>query len=205
MKPTFKWLLILLALLIIFFLLIPVGIYNSALYLIVIVGAIAITFTGLKLISAATAGKRPTPEQYQAMSESEQAEYQSKTKNQGCTIIIIILAIFFGSAFLMILRETLMESSELNDYGSVTMAKIVDGNSISSRKFDFSNLVLAFKQKNGDSAFYKHSISAKEFKGYFKNEQIPIVYSTRNPRILRILYTPEELDEYTRKEKAHEN
>jgi hypothetical protein len=134
------------------------------------------------------------------LSEEERKAAIANTYNpSGCVILPVIMVIFFGAASLLIWREIDMEKTELEIYGKFTEATVKNGSSFSSRKFDFSNLVLGFKTAAGDSVFTKYSVSAKQFENYYKDEKLPIIYSSRYPSILKLATSPEEIEKYEKR------
>jgi hypothetical protein len=198
MNQTTKWGIITAVTIIFFTYLIPVNIFASALYLIVIAGAVAITFVSVKLlVSIFLKDLTKAVKNEDDLPEDERREAIAKAYNpSGCVILPVILVLFWGAVALLIWREIQMEKNEIHNYGQLTKADIVGGSSFSSRKYDFSKIVLGFKKIDGDSAFVNHSITANQFKEYYKGEPIVIIYSTRYPSILEVVNTQAELDEY---------
>lgn len=168
------------------------------LYLIVFVGAVAITIGLVKILSDfALKDLRAAACNTELSDEERQAAIAKAYNPSGCVFMPVIMVIFFTTAMLLIWRETYLEKKELEVYGKYAEATVKGGSSISSRKFDFSNIVLGFKTIAGDSIFTKYSVSAQTFEHYYKNETLPIVYSSRYPTILKVLTTQEEIDKYT--------
>ncbi|WP_114941709.1 hypothetical protein [Mucilaginibacter endophyticus] len=198
MNETTKWGIITAITLLFFTCLIPVNIFASAIYLIVIVGAVAITFVSVKLlVSIFLKDLTKAAKNDEGLDEGARREAMAKAYNpSGCVILPVILVLFWGAVALLIWREVEMEKNEIHNYGQLTEANIIDGSSISSRKFDFSKIVLGFKKIDGDSAFVNHSITAKQFENFYKGEPIVIIYSTRYPSIMEVINTKAELDEY---------
>lgn len=200
MNETAKWGLITTALLIFFLFLIPVNIYSSGLYLIVMVGAVALTFVLVKLLVSIFLKKLTAIMKNPDLMPSEKSEAARGVYNpSGCVVVPVIVVLFFSMVCLLIWREVQMEKNELENHGQLTLATVVNGDSFSSRRFDFSNLVLGFKKADGDSAFVKHGITAKQFEQFYKNETVPVIYSTRYPSILKIVDRQEEVDRYLKK------
>lgn len=198
MNETAKWGIITAVTFLFFNYLIPVNIFASALYLIVIIGAIAMTFVLVKLlVSIFLKDLTKAVKNADDLPDDERREAIAKAYTpSGCVIIPVIVILFFASVAFTLWREIQMEKNEIHDYGQLTQANIVDGSSISSRKFDFSKIVLGFKKTDGDSAFVNHSITAEQFENFYKGEPIVIIYSTRYPSILTVVNTKAELDEY---------
>ncbi|WP_394771901.1 hypothetical protein [Mucilaginibacter sp.] len=170
------------------------------LYLIVLAGAVAITVGVVKVLSGLLLKDLNAAVANPELSEEERKAAIANTYNpSGCVILPVMLVIFFAAASLLIWREIDMEKTELETYGRIAEATVKNGSSFSSRKFDFSNLVLGFKTAAGDSVFTKYSVSAKQFSNYYKNQTLPVIYSSRYPSILKVATTQEEIDKYNRR------
>ena len=168
------------------------------LYLIAIVGAVIITVALIKLLGGLALRDLNSAIANTELSEEERNAAIAKAYNpSGCVIMPVILVLFFGSAMLMLARDISLERSELENYGHFTLATVKNGSSFSTRRIDLSNIILGFKTDADDSVFVKHSVSAKEFSNFYKNETLPIIYSSRYPSILKIA-TSEEIDKYRR-------
>jgi hypothetical protein len=165
---------------------IPVHIYKSMLYLIAIVGPIAIAISLISLYLLTVAYVR-----------------EDGGKKENGTESYIIIAIFmiclFGGGILAISHETHLEHKELEENGVFTYAKIVDGSSFSTRKIDLSNVEVIFNQENGQKGSINISIPKSLFQHLYLNQEIPIVYSRNHLSINRVITTPEELQHYTSK------
>ena len=201
MKETVKWGLITVAIYVGINYLIPVNIYSAMLYLIVIAGAAAITYTSIKFLASIFLKDVMSAVKNTELPDEERKAAIAKAYNpSGCVIVPVIVIIFFLMSGLMIWREVQMENYEIENYGQLTQARVINGSSFASRRLDLTNLVLGFKTEKGDSVFLKHSISASQFQNFYKDETIPIIYSTRHPSILKIVNTREELEKYIEKQ-----
>jgi len=171
------------------------------LYLIVIAGAAAITYTSVKFLASIFLKDLMSAVKNTALPDEERKEAIAKAYNpSGCVIVPVIVVIFFLMVGLMIWREVQMEEYEIENYGQLTQARVINGSSFSSRRLDLTNLTLGFKTEKGDSVFLNHSISKSQFQNFYKDETIPIIYSTRHPSILKIVNSREELEKYMEKQ-----
>lgn len=197
MKNPVKWGTISVVIYCIFSFLIPVDIYSSMLYLIASIGAAAFTFSLVKFLASIFLKNLTSAINDISLPDAERDAAIAKAYNpSGCVIMPVVLLIFFSIGTLLIWHETNMEKSELVKYGRITEAVVKNGNSISSRKFDFSNVILGFKKLNGDSVFIKHAIQKKQFDGLYQDQTVSIIYSERYPSILEIIYSQQQMDKY---------
>ena len=204
MKETIKWATATLIICITLCFLMPVNIYHSMLYLIATVGAVALTFTMLKLLGSIFLKELNSAVSNVDISEEERNEAIAKAYNPtGCVILPVIMVLFFGAVSLFVFCEVNMEKNEIEKYGQLTLATVSNGSSISSSRFDFSDIYLAFKASNGDSVFIKHSVTASQFQEFYKNQTLPIIYSSRYPSIIKVVSTPEDLEKYLKRSDTH--
>jgi hypothetical protein len=124
--------------------------------------------------------------------------FPSKKDNpyEGYIIFAIIMVVFFGSCVLMIFAETNREQHELEKYGQIAMAKVVDGSSFATRRIDLTSVKLVFTMANGEEYTVDESVSHVNFDMFYQGQEIPVIYSTEHPTILEILYRREELNKY---------
>jgi hypothetical protein len=161
---------------------IPINIYQSATILIALLGSISLTITVLGSVVLALSLLYPGP---------------SKASNiEGIIYGVVIIGTLFGSGALFIYREIQLEQIELEQYGELTTAHVTDGSSFATRRIDLTDVTLKFIKKNGEEWTVKHSISKSQFDYFYEGQQVPIVYSTRYPTVMEVLYTPEAMQKY---------
>lgn len=121
-----------------------------------------------------------------------------KEENFGCVLIVFVIVFFFGFSIFLLYDEIERTSAEIEKNGVYTTGYIVDGSSYSSRRADFSNVIIKFKTKDGKEQTTKQDISASEFSRFSQFQEIPIVYSSRYPSILEILRSDESIAKYSK-------
>lgn len=173
--------------------LIPVHIYQSLLYLIAIVGPMAIGVCLLALYLLIT--------DYIRTDGGKNKENGSKEYGyEGYLMAAVFLICLFGGGYLCIVHQTNLEKTELDKHGVFTFAKIVDGSSFSTRRLDLSHIEVAFILENGQQAYTSISLPKSFFDRLHQDQEIPMVYSKRHLSVNTIITTPEELARYQNKQ-----
>ncbi|MFP9099267.1 hypothetical protein ACLI09_09450 [Flavobacterium sp. RHBU_24] len=161
---------------------IPVATFESASTFLSLLGAIV--FCVLVVMSLFQfALKKP-----EEPSENAQAE--------GCMIMLLILVSLFGYGAFLVYHGIERTKNELKEHGIFTIATIKDGSSFKTRRFDDTELTVTFKNKNGETTVATVEISASQFDKYYKDQEVPVVYSERYPSIVKILEGNEDMNEY---------
>lgn len=167
----------------IFYFAIPVGTYQSATTLLAITGAISITvcvvvfFSGVFYLLSETGKNKERP-------------------FEGILLLIILLVSLFANAILILWIEVNRESRELDENGVITMAKIIDGSSLTSNRIDLSNISVEFKDLNGAKHRLKVELSKNEFDRFYLNQEVPIGYSTKYMNINHVIYRESDFRKY---------
>jgi hypothetical protein len=164
---------------ILFYSIIPLDIYDTFFYFLVIVGGLLTTVSAGAFMFTFNKIKEP-----------------EKESNFGCVVVPVLLGVFFASSFIFLFHEGEREEKELLKYGVLTQATIVDGSSYKTRKTDFTHLTLEFKTEKGEKYTTDYSIGAGEFNNFYQSQTIPIVYSPRYPQILKIFRRQMDLQKY---------
>jgi hypothetical protein len=185
MKKSILWGSVTLFLFYLFYDLIPLGIYSSWLYLIVIVGAVAVSASLLAFVIHTF-----YPKSVEAEGED------AREDNAGCVYAAILIGGIFGLGFLFIYHENDREISEFRNYGVYTTATVTDGSSYTVKRTDFTSLSVEFISSNGKRVTGKVSISKHQFDRYYQRQRIPIVYSSRYPQLLRLASEEEFIKHY---------
>lgn len=116
---------------------------------------------------------------------------------EGYLIFGIILVSLFGSGILLITNGTNLESREFSKYGQFTTGIVTSGKIMKIKKTDFSSLTVRY---NADGREYTESVDmpASIMDNYGIGQEIPLVYSKRYPKIVRIV-SNSDISLYTRK------
>jgi len=117
----------------------------------------------------------------------------------GCMLMVFIVVFFFGYSIFLIFDETRQVSKEIQTNGKYTTGFIIDGSSYTTRRADFTNVSIKYKTQEGKEYITVHDISAKEFENYTQFQEIPIVYSSKYPTLIRILRSDSEIAKYSKR------
>lgn len=116
--------------------------------------------------------------------------------NEGYIIFAIIMIMFFGTGVMMIVQEIGRENKELAKYGEITEATVTDGNAFAAGRLDLSKIKLVFIMANGEEYTVDEKIPYKVFNNFYAGQKFNIIYSTKHPTIVEVLYRQQELDKY---------
>ncbi|MBO9200932.1 MULTISPECIES: hypothetical protein [Niastella] len=86
---------------------------------------------------------------------------------------------------------------ELKKDGIKALGKIIDGSGKSGKYSEHFDITVEYQDENGTDLTVSKSITRDEFKSFSKDQKVLLVYSKKNPSIIKILATPEEVLEYT--------
>ena len=170
----------------IFYFAIPIGTYQSATTLLAITGAISITVCVVVFFSGV----------FYLLSKTDENGKIKERPFEGILLLIILFVSLFGNAILILWIEVERESRELDENGVITMAKIIDGSSLTSSRIDLSNISVEFKDLNGAKHRLKVELSKNEFDRFYLNQEVPIVYSTKYMNINHVIYRESDFRKY---------
>ena len=162
---------------------IPVNIYQNSPVFFAAVGSISLTVTVIMSMALLMSLKKPKPD-------------PNAGSIEGYVIFAVLMVTLFGGGALFIYREIQMEKQELAQYGEVAIANIVNGSSLTTRRVDLTNITLTFVKKDGEESTVTHSISSKQFANFYQGQQVPVLYSTRYPSVIKIIDSFEEMQKY---------
>jgi len=166
----------------------PLDIYSSMFYFLIIVGGILTTVAFAAFLLTFPSVKTP-----------------KKESNFGCVVVPVLIGCFFGFSILFLYNEGKREDAELFKYGVFTQAKIVGGSSFSTRKADLTHLTLEFVTAKGEKCTTNYSIDEKEFDNFHRDQTIPIVFSPRYPQVLRIFRKDADLQQFMEQKNRYKN
>lgn len=162
---------------------IPVQTYESAPIFFAILGALA---CGI-LLAMSLVRLIPKP---------EVSEYKEEVRqdNTGCIMAVGIIVFFIGFCWFFIANGNNRREEELKQYGTYTVATISDGSSGGRG----SVITLKFLNKKEVKCTANFDITGLDFNKFYKDQQLPIVYSERSPSIIQPLFTEADYAKYTK-------
>jgi hypothetical protein len=161
---------------------IPVVTYEGAPIFFAVLGAL-----GCSILLAMAIGRIiPKPN----ISEYKEDARQDPT---GCWIAAAVIVFFIGFCWYFIANGNSRREDELKQYGIYTVATISDGSSGGGG----SILTLKFLNKKDEKCTVNFDISGRDFDKYYKDQQLPIIYSERNPSIIQPLFEDKDYAKYT--------
>lgn len=81
--------------------------------------------------------------------------------------------------------------------GVKALGHIRDGSGKSGKYSEFFDIIVEYNDENGTLLTVNKSVTRGQFDSYSKDQQVLLVYSKKNPSIIKILSTPEEVLEFT--------
>ena len=103
----------------------------------------------------------------------------------GFIVILAVPAVLF--AFLISWRFDAGAKALLKKDKREATGTILSGSSQSSKSFDFTSVVVAFKTQNGESIEVTKDISSYDFTKFYVGQKIQLVYSESNPHNIDLL------------------
>ncbi|QIL40979.1 hypothetical protein G7074_17935 [Pedobacter sp. HDW13] len=170
---------------VLFYYLIPITLYQSFTSFIAFTGGISIAISAaiftLGLVTAVNNGKT-----------------SNKRDIIGSILIIgVFLSCLVGGVITFLSRDVSLVNEELERNGVFVVAKVVGGDSFSTRSIDMTKIRVMFKLDNGNNTTEDVFMSKYEFKQFYLDQELPILYSSKNPSIVKVLTTDEEIYKYS--------
>ncbi len=81
--------------------------------------------------------------------------------------------------------------------GIKAIGHITDGTGESGKYSEHFDIIVEYTDENGTPLTVHKSVTRSDFDSYSKDQQVMLVYSKKNPSIIKILSTPEEVQEFT--------
>ncbi|WP_162926930.1 hypothetical protein [Flavobacterium psychrotrophum] len=161
---------------------IPVVTYEGAPIFFSILGALVCSI----LLAIAVGKIVPKP------NNSEYKE-QAQQDPTGCWMAVAGVVFFIGFCWYFIANGNSRREDELKQFGTYTVATISDGSSGGSG----SILTLKFLNKKDEKCTVNFDISGRDFGKFYKDQQLPIIYSEKNPSIIQPLFDDKDYAKYT--------
>jgi len=183
------WLIITLIVFCIFYWFLPLNIYNNFPVLTSIIGSFLVTVLLIQTIGDYRS--------WQEFNNPEKKDWRFKITPLLLLLGIVLIFIFW-------FNFSTKEKSELKSYGVVVSGKIIDGNIITVRKGLKKKQVFEVKVKftteTNQEMIVKENLHEKEYIGLKKGQDIKLIYSRRNPKIIDLITNAEAAKDFLHSE-----
>jgi hypothetical protein len=119
------------------------------------------------------------------------------------SMMVLMLAPVIVLHFLLSWRFSSAQESRLKDQQVEVIGRIIDGSSFQAKRVfrggtvaDFSEVTVEFETKEGQKMRVTKDISAYEFKDFYKDQDVRMVYSKNNPRNIDFIVNEEDVRQY---------
>jgi hypothetical protein len=117
--------------------------------------------------------------------------------NKNIPFSLFVTAVFMWTVCILSGCNNVDNDEILKKDGIKALGHIKDGSGKSGKYSEFFDIVVEFEDENGTSLTVNKSVTRSQFDSYSKDQQVMLVYSKKNPSIIKILSTPEEVQEFT--------
>ncbi|OQP55954.1 hypothetical protein A4H97_20420 [Niastella yeongjuensis] len=107
------------------------------------------------------------------------------------------IAIFFCTVSILPGCDNVDNDVILKQDGVKALGTLKDGTGESGKYSEYFDVIVEYTDENGTSLTVHKSVTRSDFKSFSKDQQVMLVYSRKNPAIIKLLLTPEEILEYT--------
>lgn len=167
---------------ILFYFLIPNTIYNTAPFIISIIGGILFTVCLAQAIG----------------NFRNWEDFNSKNKEDWRSRYIPFVVIpGFAMIFVFVMNFSSNEKTELKKHGQLTTGIIVDGSAIKTRRAEIYDLTVRYQTKEGRVCIVKETVGKNEFTKVHKGEEVELIYSTKDPTMIQLLINEQSIQSYT--------
>lgn len=112
-------------------------------------------------------------------------------------LVLIFVAVSLWTASILPGCGNTHIDDELKKDGIKALGRIIEGIGKSGQYSEYFDVTIAFQDENGTDLTVHKSVTRSEFDSFSKDQKVLMVYSKKNPSIVKILSTPEEVQEYT--------
>lgn len=172
---------------------IPVDVFESYSGILSVIGSIL--FAGGVTLSAFQFV--PKREPAKTIDEERARAKADESSSEGCVIVIMILVSLFGFGAFLIFHGISRTETELKEHGVYTIGTITDGSSYEGRRSSETVVTIHFENKKGEKRVANVEISPSQFDKFYKNQQIPIVYSEQYQTLVKVLDSNDAVNQYT--------
>lgn len=94
-------------------------------------------------------------------------------------------------------QEKILEETKILTTGIITDGRSVEKTSLRGRKSDITFLIVEFEKKGGERVQRKIDISQYEFRDFYQNEEVNLIYSSANDYNIKLLNKDSDISKYT--------
>jgi hypothetical protein len=105
-------------------------------------------------------------------------------------VVLILPTVILGGINWFIYGRA--ERNLLRDHHEEVIGVVVNGQSISTRRADFTNITVQFKTKEGKMMLVTESVPSSSFDNYYKGQKLKLIYYTGDPNVISILQSDSE-------------
>jgi hypothetical protein len=117
--------------------------------------------------------------------------------NKNIPFSLFVGAVFMFTVSILPGCNNVDNDDILKKDGIKALGHIKDGSGKSGKYSEFFDIIVEFEDENGTLLTVNKSVTRSQFDSYSKDQQVMLVYSKKNPSIIKILSTPEEVQEFT--------
>jgi hypothetical protein len=160
-----------------FYSLIPNNIYNMAPLIISIVGGV---FFGVALIQVVG--------NFSSFEEFNGRSFKDGPIRQRIAMLMLIPGLI--TIFVFLNNFNASETNELLEFGKRSRARVIDGSAITIKSSTTYKLELRYRTQESDLIYNTtETVSSSEFSSVAKGDEVDIIYSTKNPKLIELLIT----------------
>jgi hypothetical protein len=166
-----------------FYFIIPPVVYNSAPFILSFVGAALLIFFVTQALwdfKSFKSFNKPKPEEV--------------TPGHKYAPFMVIPGIIMS--FIFFFHSTQSEKEELQKDGVIVTAVVMDGKSTTVRRSTTYKLELKYTTKEGKTYTSTESVSSTEFSRVYLGQEIPVIYSQKNPELVEPIISDEAVQKY---------
>ncbi len=183
-KRKILWFTGVVATFVLFYFLIPNSVYNQSPMIFSMIGAVLFTFFLIQTIG-----------DFKSIREFNKPEPSEKRQAHNIAPWMVIPGI--AMIFVFVMNFSSNEREELKAYGQKVAGTIVDGSSFKTRRGGTYNVTVKFTTKEGKEMIVEESVGEQEFKSFYKGQEVELVYSSNNPKMVELLTNNATIEAYS--------
>ena len=169
---------------VLFYFLIPNSIYNLSPVIVSMIGAALLTFFLIQTIG-----------DFKSYREFNKPEPDEKTLAHTIAPWMVLPGIVM--VFIFAMHFSSDEKAELKAHGQKVMGRIIDGNSLKTRRGGTYTVTVMFKTLDGKQMTVKEGVGKDEFKSFYKGQEVELVYSSKDPTMVELLTNSSTIETYS--------
>ncbi len=134
------------------------------------------------------------------INEEERPTYEDLKRPQEINLLsfigmislapIVIIQFIFSWNFDRV-SDNILKENQVEVIGT-----IVGGSSMTSRRFDFTEVRVSFFTIDGQQMVVEKDVSQYDFKRFYQGQQVPMIYSSKNPEVIELFNRDSKLQEF---------